>query len=125
MCGRCFPVLFTFRRTPTLASRAIFHNEKLYGPDTLAFNPDRFIKREGKELPPDPEPIAFGFGRRICPGRHLAVNTIWLVIAHLLHSFEMVKEVDSDGKEIEPVIQYSEGLTRFVEFFTQRWSWHG
>ncbi|KAK1230180.1 hypothetical protein PQX77_006724 [Marasmius sp. AFHP31] len=90
---------------------AILHDEDLYGPNTLAFNPDRFIKKDGKELPPDPEPIAFGFGRRICPGRHLAVNTIWLVMAHLLHTFRMAKEVDSDGKEIEPVIEYSEGLT--------------
>ncbi|KAL0573663.1 hypothetical protein V5O48_008292 [Marasmius crinis-equi] len=90
---------------------AVLHDEDLYGPDTCGFNPDRFLGKDGEDLPPDPEPIAFGFGRRICPGRHLAVNTIWLVMVHLLHTFKMVKAVDSDGKEIDPVIEYSDGLS--------------
>ncbi|KAG7087487.1 hypothetical protein E1B28_013449 [Marasmius oreades] len=91
---------------------AVLHDESLYGPDTMRFNPDRFLSKEpGQKLPPSPEPIAFGFGRRICPGRHLALNSIWLVMTYLLTSFTMAKELDSDGKEVEPVIEYSDGLS--------------
>ncbi|KAG7087478.1 hypothetical protein E1B28_013441 [Marasmius oreades] len=89
---------------------AVLHNEHLYGPDTLSFNPDRFMKQDGKDLPPSPDIIAFGFGRRICPGRHLTINSIWLAMTYLLQSFTMVKEVDNEGKEIDPVIEYSDGL---------------
>ncbi|KAF9261893.1 cytochrome P450 [Marasmius fiardii PR-910] len=88
---------------------AVLHNESLYGPDVMSFNPDRFMK-EGKDVPPNPELIAFGFGRRICPGRYLAINTIWLAIAYLLANFTIAKEVDEDGKEIVPAVEYMEGL---------------
>ncbi|KAF9261943.1 cytochrome P450 [Marasmius fiardii PR-910] len=92
---------------------AVFHDESLYGPDVMSFNPDRFMK-EGKDSPPDPELIAFGFGRRICPGRYLAINSTWLAIAYLLANFTIAKEVDEDGKEIEPVVEYTEVFIRFV-----------
>ncbi|KAK0205026.1 cytochrome P450 [Desarmillaria ectypa] len=41
---------------------AILHDEKDY-PNPLVFDPDRFMKKDGQQLPPDPT-IAFGFGRR-------------------------------------------------------------
>ncbi|KAL0576520.1 hypothetical protein V5O48_005465 [Marasmius crinis-equi] len=43
---------------------AILHDEDLYGPEPMKFNPDRFMKQDGKERPPHPERYAFGFGRR-------------------------------------------------------------
>ncbi|KAF9261904.1 cytochrome P450 [Marasmius fiardii PR-910] len=88
---------------------AILHDESLYGPDVMNFNPDRFMK-EGKDLAPNPELIAFGFGRRICPGRYLAINSVWLAITYILANFTIAKEVDEDGKEIDPAIEYSHGL---------------
>ena len=44
--------------------RAMLHNEDDY-PDPSAFKPERFLK-DGQLDPniPDPEMIAFGFGRR-------------------------------------------------------------
>ncbi|KAF9262863.1 cytochrome P450 [Marasmius fiardii PR-910] len=33
---------------------AVLHDEALYGPDVMSFNPDRFMK-QGKDLPPNPE----------------------------------------------------------------------
>ncbi|KAK0473645.1 cytochrome P450 [Armillaria novae-zelandiae] len=79
---------------------AILHDEKDY-PDPLVFNPDRFMPEEGKELPPEPT-AAFGFGRRICPGRYLAVNSAWIAIASILSTLTLSKAVDSDGQVIEP-----------------------
>ncbi|KAF9261907.1 cytochrome P450 [Marasmius fiardii PR-910] len=88
---------------------AVLHDESLYGPDVMSFNPDRFM-RESKDLPLDPELIAFGFGRRICPGRYLAFNSVWLAITYLLANFTIAKEVDKDGKEIDPIIEYPDEL---------------
>ncbi|KAG7087440.1 hypothetical protein E1B28_013406 [Marasmius oreades] len=89
----------------------VFHDESLYGPETMSFNPERFMKKDDeKGLPPNPELIAFGFGRRICPGRHLAMNSIWLTMTYLLASFTMAKDLDDEGKEIDPVVEYSDGF---------------
>lgn len=46
--------------------RAMLHDENVYGSDALEFKPERFLDRDS----PFPE-IAFGFGRRICPGLSL------------------------------------------------------
>ncbi|KAF9264397.1 cytochrome P450 [Marasmius fiardii PR-910] len=90
---------------------AVCHDESLYGPNTLSFNPDRFMKQDRKDLPPNPETVVFGFGRRICPGRYLAINSVWLAMTYLLASFTISKEVDGDGKEIDPVVEYTLGLS--------------
>ncbi|KAG7087458.1 hypothetical protein E1B28_013424 [Marasmius oreades] len=90
---------------------AVLHDESLYGPDPTNFNPDRFLKSDEKDLPPNPELIAFGFGRRSCPGRHFAVNTVWIAMTYLLTAFTMGKEVDEDGKEIDPVVEYTDALS--------------
>ncbi|KAG7090446.1 hypothetical protein E1B28_009563 [Marasmius oreades] len=90
---------------------AALHDESLYGPNTMDFDPDRFLKHDvGKPLPPDPGNIAFGFGRRICPGRHLAESSLWITMTYLLATFNVAKEVDSQGQEVEPDVRYSEGL---------------
>lgn len=44
--------------------RAIMHDNELY-PDPMKFDPERFL---GKDPQTDPRKIAFGFGRRVCPG---------------------------------------------------------
>ncbi|KAF5344333.1 hypothetical protein D9758_013245 [Tetrapyrgos nigripes] len=95
-------------------SWAILHDEKLY-PDPMTYNPSRFLKRKadsGKEIEPQPNPAsyAFGFGRRICPGRWLALDTSWLVISSILATCTIEKALDSNGKEMEPLVEYERGL---------------
>lgn len=53
-------------RTPI---RAILHDESVY-PDPLSFKPERFL-----DSSVDRPEAAFGFGRRICPGMHLALDS--------------------------------------------------
>ncbi|KAF9266846.1 cytochrome P450 [Marasmius fiardii PR-910] len=72
-------------------------------------DPDRFIKRDGRDLPPNPELIPFGFRRRICPGRYLAIDSIWLAMAYIFTKFTILQEVDSEGKDIDPVVEYMHG----------------
>ncbi|SJL09788.1 related to cytochrome P450 CYP2 subfamily [Armillaria ostoyae] len=90
---------------------AILHDEKDY-PNPLIFDPNRFMPEDGKE--PQPEPTAaFGFGRRICPGRHLALNTVWITIASMAATLSFSKAVDSEGRVIEPSDTYTDGFVSF------------
>lgn len=91
---------------------AMLYNEDDY-PDPHVFKPERFIK-DGQIDPNvrDPALIAFGFGRRLCPGNVLAISTLWLTAATILATFNLSKAVDKDGKVIEPSREYHAGLLR-------------
>ncbi|KAM5534500.1 hypothetical protein V8D89_011832 [Ganoderma adspersum] len=67
--------------------------------DPEAFNPERFLDPERPVR--DPRQYAFGFGRRICPGRHLAEATVFIVCASILHAFDIRPPVDSNGTPME------------------------
>ncbi|KAL4253122.1 hypothetical protein AB1N83_012925, partial [Pleurotus pulmonarius] len=79
--------------------------------EATKFNPDRFLpKSEGG----NEEPYlgaAFGFGRRICPGRHLATASIWIAVATLFATVDITKAKDENGTEILPEIRFQTGLT--------------
>ncbi|KAF8905477.1 cytochrome P450 [Gymnopilus junonius] len=88
----------------------IFHDAEMY-PDPLDFKPERFVHQEGKPTQPDPTLTgAFGFGRRICPGRYLALNSAWIAVASMLSVYDITKFIDNDGKVIEPLISYGDGV---------------
>ncbi|KAK1224158.1 hypothetical protein PQX77_012963 [Marasmius sp. AFHP31] len=90
------------------------HDEKLYGPDPTAFNPYRFMMG-GREGPPNPELFAFGFGRRICPGRYLAMNSIYLAVSRLIATFTIARPLDDAGNEITPEIAFADGVVRYTK----------
>jgi len=58
----------------------------------MIFKPERFLATEDHTPQLDPHALSFGFGRRICPGKLLADNTIFLSIAQLLAVFNFSKE---------------------------------
>ena len=70
--------------------RAILHDPVTY-PEPDVFKPERFINSDGT-LRDDPVLTSvFGYGKRICPGRHLADATLFIVIASLLSVFNIKK----------------------------------
>ncbi|KAF9484256.1 cytochrome P450, partial [Pholiota conissans] len=73
------------------------------------FNPDRFFD-ENNELNKDDMMFTFGFGRRICPGRHMASATMFLAIATTLAAFDIRPPKDASGNEISLDVQYSGGM---------------
>ncbi|KAF7348403.1 O-methylsterigmatocystin oxidoreductase [Mycena sanguinolenta] len=81
---------------------AMVHDESRY-PDPDKFNPERFLNADG-QLNADDHILAFGFGRRICIGRHAADATVWATIVSILSTFDIEKAKDEDGNiiEIEP-----------------------
>ncbi|KAJ7803823.1 cytochrome P450 [Mycena olivaceomarginata] len=89
---------------------ALLQDETMY-PNPEAFRPERFLL-DGKLNPAirDPETVAFGFGRRICPGKHMATSTLWITIASILSTFDIRKAVGKDGEVVEPTYEYFPGL---------------
>lgn len=104
------------------------------------FNPLRFApKEQGGNAEPYPNGH-FGFGRRICPGRHLAEASVWIVssdrhlqplraradvyylqaITTMLATINIKKTLDKDGKQITPEVILTPGLTSHPEHFECR-----
>ncbi|KAJ7247309.1 cytochrome P450 [Mycena rebaudengoi] len=46
----------------------------------------------------------------ICPGRHMAMSSLWISIASILATFDISKAVGEDGKVIEPSYKYDLGI---------------
>lgn len=71
-------------------------------PDT--FDPDRYERGE-------PAPVGnFGFGRRKCPGNHLALATVFVFIATLCSVFDLERVVDEEGRVVEIEAALTVGL---------------
>ncbi|OCH91968.1 cytochrome P450 [Obba rivulosa] len=85
-------------------------NEKY---DPQAFLPERFLDASHPTV--DPSLWAFGFGRRICPGRFLAENSLFIFIATLLSAFDICPPEKGDMK-----VQFKEFLISILEPFECR-----
>ncbi|PNP50971.1 hypothetical protein THARTR1_08592 [Trichoderma harzianum] len=81
------------------------HDPQTY-PDPFGFSPERFLEPRNE---PDPSE-AFGYGRRICPGRYIVDDSLFLTIARLLATFNISKAVDEQGMPVEPKVEYMPGL---------------
>ncbi|GJE90538.1 cytochrome P450 [Phanerochaete sordida] len=92
---------------------AIAMDETVYH-DPLSFIPERFLDQSDSEVM-DPTIWAFGFGRRVCPGKHLAENSVFIQIATLLAMFDF--SPPSKGK-LE--LNFSEGLVSYPQPFECR-----
>ncbi|XP_011099742.1 cytochrome P450 CYP82D47-like [Sesamum indicum] len=69
----------------------LHRDPNVWGDDALEFKPERFLSR-GKNVDVkghDFELIPFGAGRRICPGVTIGLQMLHLVLANLLHAFEV------------------------------------
>ncbi|KAF8754586.1 cytochrome p450 [Rhizoctonia solani] len=76
------------------------------------FDPARFM---GPNPEPDPRKYIFGFGRRVCPGLHVANNSSWVMCAGLLSVFNFqpgpqlaAKVASLGGRESEKLYELTE-----------------
>lgn len=105
----------------------IQRNEELY-PDPHTFNPDRYLDRPllamsyaGSPDYQNRDHYAYGAGRRICVGIHLAERTQWRIIARLLWAYDIKPEVDEKGKELDVDTEaYEDGFLICPEPFKVR-----
>jgi cytochrome P450 len=97
------------------AQWALLHDPEVY-PNPEQFMPERYLDR----LPSgawstrtdvrDPRDFAFGFGRRICPGVHIAEQSLFAMVATVLHTLTVGRSRDVNGNEIVPQPDAGSGL---------------
>jgi len=85
---------------------AMTHDESVY-PEPFVFKPERFFDKNG-ELNKGDRVLAYGFGRRVCVGEHVASATLWLTFASILATFNFTKARDNSGKEIAISDEYED-----------------
>ncbi|TFK80436.1 cytochrome P450 [Polyporus arcularius HHB13444] len=77
------------------------------------FIPERFLVTTSEAVPADPAIWAFGFARRICPGKHLAENSLFIIIATILAAFNI-----SEPSDRALDVQFTAGLVSYPLPFT-------
>ncbi|KAJ7765661.1 cytochrome P450 [Mycena metata] len=89
------------------------HDPERYA-DPMAFNPSRFIATPAE---PDPGRVAFGHGRRICPGALLGDATLFMACSAILAVFKISKIRDENGVFVVPKLgQTSATISRPFPF---------
>jgi cytochrome P450 len=89
--------------------RAILHDPETY-PDPEEFKPERFLNEDGSVRDDPILSLAFGIGKRICPGRHFVDATLFIVASSVLSAFNVTKAKDKNGNEIPVKAAMSSGL---------------
>ncbi|KAL0579186.1 hypothetical protein V5O48_002808 [Marasmius crinis-equi] len=107
---------------------AMNRDKDVYGPDADVFRPERHLGPDGKLAPSPPDTkrksgspkspassaerlfvypegnVSFGYGGRICPGRHVANSSLFINIASILWAANITPEKDAQGKYVAPNI---------------------
>ncbi|KAG2068708.1 cytochrome P450 [Suillus decipiens] len=95
----------------------VIPKEKYPNPDE--FQPERFLHEDGS-LTGDTMSLAFGWGRRMCVGQHVADASVWIAIVNFLAFFSVHKALDEHGVEIPIVPKFSTGFVIHPETFPCR-----
>ncbi|KAK7029931.1 cytochrome P450 [Favolaschia claudopus] len=83
------------------------HDSKVYR-NPMLFNPDRYL---GPNAEPDPADMGlFGYGRRVCPGMHLANVSIWICVVKAVAGLTISRALDENGIPIDPIADVSDGI---------------
>ncbi|KAH9948109.1 cytochrome P450 [Amylocystis lapponica] len=69
---------------------AISRDPDVY-PDPETFNPQRWLDEEG-HIRQDMKYFGFGFGRRVCPGQHVANNSVFINAALMMWAFKISQD---------------------------------
>lgn len=78
------------------------------------FSPERHLSEDGTVIDSDPltSRVAFGFGRRHCPGKWVADSVLWMGIVCILAVFRIERDKDSAGREIDVEPKFTAGVIR-------------
>eukprot|EP00252_Welwitschia_mirabilis_P000622 TRINITY_DN10613_c0_g1_i2.p2 TRINITY_DN10613_c0_g1~~TRINITY_DN10613_c0_g1_i2.p2 ORF type:complete len:215 (-),score=37.10 TRINITY_DN10613_c0_g1_i2:67-711(-) len=74
---------------------ALGQDPAIWGLDVDKFKPERFLE-EGSSKSLMTKMVPFGLGRRMCPGKNLALSVVELVVAQLLHCFHWSIKDEND-----------------------------
>ncbi|KAG8930433.1 hypothetical protein FRC01_002765 [Tulasnella sp. 417] len=99
---------FIPKGTSVIANAWGFSRNPKYYSNPSVFDPDRYLKQT-PEL--DPREFVFGYGRRICPGKDLAFQNVWILAASLLWASDLVGAEDKLAS-LPDVDRFSFGLVK-------------
>ncbi|KAH8684944.1 putative cytochrome P450 oxidoreductase OrdA-like protein [Ilyonectria robusta] len=91
------------------------HDPEVYQ-DPMTFRPERFLETEGLNPETDPHKFVFGFGRRICPGRVLADQALFLNVSQSLAVFNIEGSVTKRGNAVSQ-LRFTPGVISRPEPF--------
>ncbi|KAJ7141788.1 cytochrome P450 [Mycena crocata] len=86
---------------------AILHDEQVFS-DASRFNPDRYA--DNPALMDAALSAIFGYGRRACAGKSVALDTVWIAVVTMLATFDISKAVDADGNEVDVEVKVLPGM---------------
>ncbi|EDR09909.1 uncharacterized protein LACBIDRAFT_248682 [Laccaria bicolor S238N-H82] len=95
------------------AAWSILHDPEVFeAPEE--FWPERYLK-DGQIDPSvrDPVVAAFGFGRRMCPGRYLSDNSLYSIVSSVLAVYNINAPLDGSGKPEQIDVNYTSGLLSY------------
>lgn len=95
---------------PDKLRREMLHDPEIY-PNPMEFIPERFHGVDSEMA--KASNLAFGFGRRICPGMHFAEGTLFSVIMTTLATCDVLAGLDENGQEVMPKYAYTSGTIRY------------
>jgi cytochrome P450 len=82
--------------TPIIPNHWSLEFDSRLFPNPKSFIPERWLEN------PDLPCSAFGFGRRVCPGKNLALNSLRIVMARILCAFDIRSADEMAGKSELP-----------------------
>jgi cytochrome P450 len=97
--------------------RVINYEPEVFGADAAEYNPARYLDESKVRVLDGREEghMAFGFGRRICPGRYVAEGTLAIDIATLLWAMRFERPEGARGRgalDVRTIV--GGGITAYV-----------
>jgi cytochrome P450 len=97
--------------------RVLNFDPEVFGPNAAEFDPARYLDEKGQVRTPmgggEEGHVAFGFGRRACPGRYVAEGTLTIDFATLLWAMRFERPKGSHG-ELDVRTLVRAGVTAYV-----------
>ena len=81
------------------------HDRAVFGDDADDFKPERYLGAKGEELSKEINQeghVTYGFGRRVCVGKNLANDSLFINSARILWAATLKCGRDENGKELPP-----------------------
>ena len=97
--------------------RVINYEPEVFGNDAADFNPARYLDEQHRQVRVldgrEESHMAFGFGRRICPGRYVAEGTLAIDMATLLWAMRFERPEGARGElNVRTIVEG--GITAYV-----------